>query len=141
MPDPVDAASFAELVARMGEVLDAQQTAVRRVLVQTLTGPGPFLLTDAAHGGKQLRVGNGGSTVPIALQLPEDAEVGTVHLARRISSSPVKFVAIGGATIAPHRLGHNGCAGLNSCIRATCEVNVNGVSAVWYVDGDTGAVA
>lgn len=141
MPDPVDAAAFAELVERMGEVLDAQQMAVRRVLVQTLTGPGPFLLTDALHGGKQLRVGNGGSTVPIELQLPEDAEVGTFHLVRRISSSPVKVVALGGGQIVPARTGHNGCAALGSCIRVMCEVNVNGVSAVWYLDGDSGAVA
>ena len=140
MPDPVDAAAFAELVARMGEVLDALQTAVRRILVQTLTGPGPFTLTDVAHGGKQLRVGNGGSTLPIVLQLPEDAEVGTFHMIRRISSSPVKVVALGGAQLVPARTGHNGCAALGSCIRVMCEVNVNGVSAVWYLDGDTGSI-
>lgn len=140
MPSPVDQESFAQLVARNQALVDEQRAAVRRFLVQTIVGPGPIALSDAAHGGKRLRVLNGAAATTIVLQLPADAVVGTVFLPRQLGPALLRFVPAPGATLR-HRLGHNGTAAEGAAASLMCEANIDGASAEWWLDGDTGLVA
>lgn len=135
---PIDLEAYAELVERMGELLDAQDAALRRVLVASKVGPGPFALDSAIDAGKQIRVSH---TQQVTMSLPANAPVGTIHLVRQINSGPVKFVPDSGGTLR-HRLNHNATAGLGACVRLTCESQNSGnTAAEWWLDGDTAQVA
>lgn len=134
MPSPVDEASFAEMVGRFNALVDEWRGAVRRILVQEMPGTGPHALTDALHGGKRLRIGNGEATAAIIVNLPADAPVGTVFLPRQVGAGPLRFIAAPGSTLY-HRLGHNGTAGRDAGAALTCEA-----AGVWLLDGDTAAV-
>lgn len=133
---PVDTESFAALVARMGDLLDDQDAALRRVLVQTMVGAGPYSLTEADHSGKQIRIQH---TDTVVVNLPVNAAVGTIFLVRQTGTGQLKFVPGSGSTL-NHRLAHNATAGQHGCVRLTCEANVSGTAAQWWLDGDTGQV-
>jgi hypothetical protein len=140
MANSVDQESFAALVARNMALVEAQAAAVRRLLVMTIIGPGPIVLSDATHGGKRLRVANGPAAATIELQLPADAPIGAVILPRQVGPALLRFTPALGATLG-HRLGHNGTAGEGAAASLTCEANADGASAEWWLDGDTGLVA
>jgi hypothetical protein len=134
MATPVDQASMAELVQRLSAYIEELRGAKRNVLVQEITGPGPYTLTDALHGGKRLRIGNGEAAAAIVVNLPIDQPIGTVFLARQIGAGPLKFIAAPGSTLY-HRLGHNGTAGRDAAVALTYE----GIG-LWLLDGDTAVV-
>lgn len=135
MPDPINTASLAELIERFGAQLDRQDAALMRVTVQALTGAGPFALSAADHGGKRLRIGNGAATATIVVTLPADAPVGTVFLPRQAGYGALKFVPASDAMLI-NRAGHNGTSGEAAAVSLTCEV-----AGIWYLDGNTAAVA
>ena len=133
---PIDLEAYADLVARMGELLDDQDAALSRILVQAaMVGAGPQSLDPDTHGGKQLRVSH---TQTVICTLPNDAPIGTLFLVRQLGTGSVKFVPDSGGTLT-HRLNHNATAGQFACIRLTCEANA-GNAAQWFLDGDTGQV-
>lgn len=136
MPTPVDQLSFAELITRHSDLIDEWRSIVREVLIQSLTGPGPFILSAADHGGKSLLISNGASTTTINARLPLDAPVGTVFIVDQVGTSPVKFVTQAGGLLR-HRLGHDGTAGQWASISAKCVKNVSGSAAEWLISGDT----
>lgn len=138
---PVDQLNFAELVQRFQLLIDAQQAALLQVPVAERSGPGPFDLSVAFEAGKRIRVGNGGASATIVLNLPNNAPVGTVFMPRQTTVAPLKFIPQAGATLVPFQAGHNGSGGINSVALLTCEANSDGNSAVWHLDGITGAVA
>lgn len=139
MADPVDQASFAQLVARFSALMDQYRALVSRVQIQQLSGPGPWTLSEADHGGKALSVSNYTATGSISLMLPADAANGALFLVDQVGPAPVRFVPAGGAML-NHRLGHNGTAGQWASISAKCIANPNGSSAMWLLAGDTAAV-
>jgi len=138
---PVDQAGFAELIQRFGAYLDAQNAARNVVPVAERNGPGPWNFTDDNEGGKRLRVGNGNNAATIIVNLSKSADVGTVFMPRQVGLGAVKFVPENGASLVPFQPGHNGTGGVNAVVLLTCESNPDGNSAVWHLDGVTGAVA
>ena len=139
MADPVDQASFADLVQRFSALVDQWRGIVSRVLLQSLTGPGPWSLSAAEHGGKTLLVGNGATATSITLTLPADAPAGTLFLLDQDATAPLRLVPAAGATL-QHRLNHNGTAGTAASVMVKCIRNADGASAAWRLAGDSAVV-
>jgi hypothetical protein len=139
--DPVtfDPTAFANMLVEFRALLDRQDAMQARIVVQVLTGAGPFLLTEAGHGRKRLHISQGGN-VPVEVRLPADASIGTVILPRQLGTAPLRFTAAAGAQVR-NRLNHNGTAGLYADVAVACERNEGGSSAVWYLSGDTAVIA
>lgn len=130
MPEPLDTTGIADLIVRFDALIETWRTALRRVLVQELTGASPIPLTEVDHGGKTLLVKDGAG-----LQLPAGDDPGVIFLVAQAGAAAVRIDPPAGGVLR-HRLGHTGTAG------PWAQVSVTRIGAgEWLLAGDTDAVA